>query len=297
MELSQNEFDLLRKYIYELCGIALNDDKQYLIRNRLGPVAKSRDYRSFFEYYNALRNNLIPDGRDEVLNAITTNETAFFRDKHLFDAFMKHVLPYLADAVRVRKARSAVRKGPKVRIWSAGASTGQEPYSVAMMIHEYVASERPLGVSSSDFGILATDVSSQVLAKGVIGEYSDMEISKGLGNNLKTKYFLKSDKGTWLIVPPVRQMVEFRYANLIEPFDMLGGFDVVFCRNVLCYFDNNTKKTIFDRMFRNLSNDGFLIVGATESVYPITDKYAPLRIGGIQLYRKAGLANIFPDKL
>lgn len=288
MELSLNEFDLLRNYIREICGIALNDDKQYLVRHRLGPVAESRGFRSFFEYYNALKKNRIPNGRDEVLNAITTNETSFFRDRHLFDALMTHALPHLADVIRFRKSRIAVRKGPKVRIWSAGASTGQEPYSVAMMIHEYVASTHPPEVSASDFGILATDVSSKVLAKGVMGEYSDMEIARGVGDDLKKKYFVKSHKGTWLIIPLIRQMVEFRYANLIEPFDMLGGFDMVFCRNVLCYFDNRTKQNIFDRIFRNLSDDGFLIVGATESVYPITNKYVSLKVGGIQLYRKSG---------
>lgn len=286
MELSQHEFELLSKYVYDICGIALGNGKEYLVRHRLEPLVKSGGFPSFLEYYNHLRNNLIPNGRDEIISAITTNETSFFRDRHIFDIFRNYALPELASIIRDRKTRQWLRRGHKVRIWSAGASSGQEAYSIAMLISEYVSANQFSNISTEDFGILATDISSKVLAKAIAGEYNDMEIAQGLPDHLKAKYFRKAGKGTWSILPNIRQMVEYRYTNLMEPFAMLGSFDVIFCRNVLCYFDDETKRAVFEQFHKTLTHEGSIFLGATENVYLITDKFESVRKGEAFFYKR-----------
>jgi chemotaxis protein methyltransferase CheR len=293
MELSKEEFELLRNYIYNICGLAISDNKAYLIRQRLEPIAKAAGCNSFGEFYRKIKQTNLPIFQEKIINAITTNETAFFRDGHPFAAFKEYMLPKLTRIIRERKSRNKIRKGSKVRLWSAGSSTGQEPYSLAMLVHEYITENEPAekqpnafaSVAKEDFGILATDISSEILSKAMAAEYTDMEAKRGLSPDRLKKYFGKVQT-RWVISSFIRSMVEFRQINLIRPFTMLGGFDVIFCRNVLIYFDNETKSRIIDQFHRMLASDGFFVLGATENLYALTDKFSSLHYGETIIYQK-----------
>ncbi|MDM8550984.1 protein-glutamate O-methyltransferase CheR [Desulfobacterales bacterium HSG2] len=285
MKLSSQEFELLRKYIHDICGLAISDNKAYLIRQRLEPLAMAHGCNTFSEFYQLISRSSLPMLQEKIINAITTNETSFFRDGHPFAAFEEHILPKLGKMICDRKARPTPRKGPKVRLWSAGSSSGQESYSLAMLIQEYAAANRHLSISEEDFGILATDISSKVLSRAMTGEYSEAEIKRGLSPDRSAKYFKKAGQ-RWTINSSIRSMVEFRQINLVRPFGMLGGFDVIFCRNVLIYFDNSTKTRVIDQFFNMLSQEGILILGATENVYGISDRFDSVHHGPTLLYRK-----------
>lgn len=285
MELSREEFNELRQIIYKICGISILDGKEYLIKQRLEPVARVYGINSFHELYMELVKSTSVDLRDRVIVAITTNETSFFRDAHPFSAFNDHVLPELDKMIQIRKERAYQRKGNKVSIWSAASSTGQEAYTVAMLINEYVEKKRLSGLVNDDFGILATDISSDVLAKAMKGEYSQFEIRRGLPEQFLKRYF-RQEGDIFRLDGRIRNMVEFKRVNLIESFAALPGFDVIFCRNVLIYFDNDTKKIILEKFYNLLSNEGFLILGASESVYSITDQWESIRVGQTTVYRK-----------
>ncbi|MBF0474341.1 MAG: protein-glutamate O-methyltransferase CheR [Deltaproteobacteria bacterium] len=285
MELSQADFQNIREYIYKICGLDIKEDKKYLIRQRLGTLVLDAGCKSFAEFNERLvRENSAPM-KDKVIGAITTNETSFFRDKHPFDTFKNYILPILGELIKVRKSRSMDIKGPKVRIWCAAASTGQEPYSLAILIHEYVQLCRLFGISTSDFGIQATDISPEVLAKAIAGEYNAVEVSRGLTPDQRAKYFVKA--GNSLVIQSwIRSMVDFRRANLIEPFMLFGNFDVILCRNVLIYFDDETKKKILDKFFNSLNENGLLMLGASENMFTLTSKFQPIRVGDTNLYQK-----------
>jgi len=285
MELSPQEFDLLSHYIHSLCGIVISESKSYLIRQRLEPVVQAAGCKSFGEFYDMVRQSRLPEIEQQIIDAITTNETFFFRDGHPFITFKEHILPELGTLVRRRKARHVSRKGPTVSLWSAGSSTGQEPYSLGMLIHEYALANRHLNIYKEDFGILATDVSSACLSRAMAGEYTEMEIKRGLSADRMAGYFRKNEK-RWVIDSHIREMIEFRQINLIKPFSGLGGFDVILCRNVLIYFDNTTRKRMVNQLYDMLSDGGFLLLGATENLYAITDTFESIHYGKTLLYRK-----------
>ncbi len=285
MELSRCEFDNLSKYIHSKCGIVIKDEKTYLIHQRLEPVVNSLGFNNFTELYLNIANNCTTNLQDKVITAITTNETSFFRDNHIFESFNSYILPKLDEFIKERSERKMQRKGSKVRIWCAASSTGQEPYCIAMLIDEYVSKNRHHNIKNSDFEVLATDISSKVLAQAISGEFTTMEAARGLSSSQIERYFSKVD-GKLLLNQNIRDMVEFRRLNLIEPFTMLGGFDVIFCRNVLIYFDGSTKKKIMDQFHYMLPDDGFLILGASESTYGTTDKFDPIYINTSIIYKK-----------
>jgi chemotaxis protein methyltransferase CheR len=208
-----------------------------------------------------------------VVEAMTTNETFFFRDKVPFEHFRDTIMP------EVLKARAARRS---VRIWCAAGSTGQEPYSLAMSLKEMGAALAGWRVE-----IIATDLSQEVLEKAKAGIYSQFEVQRGLPIQMLVKYFKQSGE-LWQINPELRSMVQHRQLNLLHDFSALGAFDVVFCRNVLIYFDQDTKINIFNRLARSMETDGFLVLGAAETVVGLTDTFKPIpdRRG---LYRPSGV--------
>jgi chemotaxis protein methyltransferase CheR len=285
MEISEQEFDLLRRYIHDLCGITISDDKLYLIQQRLEPVVLAVGCRGFGEFYQKLNQSPLLKINEQIINAITTNETFFFRDEHTFIAFKEYILPKLGQIIQERKARDSSRKGPQVSLWSAGASTGQESYSLAMLIHAYATANKFLGISKADFRLLATDISSETLSKAMAGGYSEMEVKRGLSPDQITKYFNKNGMH-WVIKESIRTMVEFRQNNLAKPFIVLDGFDVILCRNVMIYFDHITKVRMVDHFYDTLSEGGFLILGAPENLYGITDKFEPVYYGDTLIYKK-----------
>jgi len=287
MELSIEEFTNMRNYILRLCGMDIREEKKYLIKQRLEPIVKASGCLSFSEYYRKLlQEPFASQEKDLIISAITTNETSFFRDTKPFDALRDHILPKLAQIIIQRKNRNILKKGPKVRIWSAGASTGQEAYTIAILIHEYIEKNRHTGIIAEDFSIFASDISPVALSKAMVGIYSESEVARGLTDVYLKKYFAFNNR-QWKINESLRNMVEFKLMNLAEPFSITGEFDIIFCRNVLIYFDEDNKKHIFDRFNKVLSKNGYIILGATENTYCITDKFTSVRHGDTIFYVKA----------
>jgi len=254
------DYDYLRKFLKERSGLDLSPDKQYLVESRLLPLARKASLPGIPDLVLKIRNG---DGRlaTDVVEAMTTNETFFFRDKIPFDHLRNSIVPGLIQARAARKS---------LRIWSAASSTGQEPFSIAMCLKEMGAA-----LAGWRIEIVATDLSQEVLEKCKTGVYSQFEVQRGLPIQLLMKYFTQASD-VWKLNADVRSMVQFRQLNLLQDFSHLGTFDVIFCRNVLIYFDQDTKAVIFERMAKLLEADGTLLLGAAESVVGITDAFRPL---------------------
>jgi chemotaxis protein methyltransferase CheR len=253
------DYDFLRKLLKERSGLDLSAEKQYLVESRLLPLARKSGLDGISELVQKLKN-----GADaltsEVVEAMTTNETFFFRDKVPFDHLRETVLPALLAGRGGRKT---------LRIWSAASSTGQEPYSIAMLLKEKEAALAGWRVE-----IVATDLSQEVLEKSKSGIYSQFEVQRGLPIQLLVKHFKQTGE-LWQINPDIRAMVQHRQLNLLQDFSHLGKFDVIFCRNVLIYFDQDTKLATFERLARAIEPDGFLMLGAAETVVGISDAFKP----------------------
>jgi chemotaxis protein methyltransferase CheR len=254
------DYEYLRKFLKERSGLDLSPDKQYLVESRLLPLARKASLPGIPDLVLKIRNG---DGRlaTDVVEAMTTNETFFFRDKIPFDHLRDSIMPGLIQARAARKS---------LRIWSAASSTGQEPYSIAMCLKEMGAA-----LAGWRIEIVATDLSQEVLEKSKAGVYSQFEVQRGLPIQLLMKYFTQSGD-VWQLKADVRAMVQFRQLNLLQDFSHLGTFDVIFCRNVLIYFDQDTKAVIFERTAKVLEADGTLLLGAAESVVGITDAFRPI---------------------
>ena len=253
------DYEYLRKLLKERSGLDLSADKQYLIESRLLPLARKAGLSGITELVQKLQGGssaLITS----VVEAMTTNETFFFRDKVPFDHFRDTIMP------EILKARASRRS---VRIWCAAGSTGQEPYSLAMTLKEMGAALTGWRVE-----IIATDLSQEVLEKSKAGIYSQFEVQRGLPIQMLVKYYKQTGE-LWQINPDIRAMVQHRQLNLLHDFSALGVFDVIFCRNVLIYFDQDTKINIFNRLAKSMEPDGFLVLGAAETVVGLTDTFKP----------------------
>ncbi|OKO82183.1 chemotaxis protein CheR [Bradyrhizobium sp. NAS80.1] len=258
--MTPTEYEYLRKFLRDHSGLDLSADKQYLIESRLLPLARKAGLSGIGELVQKLQGGsgaLVTN----VVEAMTTNETFFFRDKVPFDHFRDTIMP------EVIKARAGRRS---VRIWCAAGSTGQEPYSLAMCLKEMGAALTGWRVE-----IIATDLSQEVLEKAKSGVYSQFEVQRGLPIQMLVKYFKQTGE-TWQINPELRAMIQYRQLNLLHDFTQLGTFDVIFCRNVLIYFDQDTKINIFNRLARQIEPDGFLVLGAAETVVGLTDTFRPI---------------------
>jgi chemotaxis protein methyltransferase CheR len=255
------DYDYLRRLLRERSGLVLTADKQYLAESRLLPVARRAGLASLAGLVQRLRAPGAEALAIEVVEAMTTNESFFFRDKIPFEHFRDTIIPTLLTA------RAAQRR---IRIWCAAASTGQEPYSLAMALKEMGSL-----VAGWRIEIVATDISSEVLEKARAGVYSQFEVQRGLPIALLIKYFTQLGDH-WQIAPDLRAMVQFRSLNLLADFGHLGLFDLVFCRNVLIYFDQPTKTDVLDRVARVTDRDGYLVLGAAETVVGLTESFKPL---------------------
>ena len=252
------DFEMIARLLKERSGLTLKQDKAYLLESRLNPVARRHNLEGVVELAAALR--LAEDERlaRDVTEAMTTNESFFFRDSKPFDQFRDLVLPQLLEARSLQRS---------IRIWSAACSNGQEPYSLAMLLKE-----RGAALAGWDIEIIATDLSQEVLAKAEEGLYSQFEVQRGLPINLLVKYFKQEEDG-WRIDPEIRKMVTYKPFNLLDSFRALGRFDVIFCRNVLIYFDQETKARVLNGMADIMSEDGFLYLGGAETVLGITERF------------------------
>jgi len=254
-----SDYEYLRKLLKERSGLDLSADKQYLVESRLVPLARKSLLQGIPELVQKMKSGAEPLTVD-VVEAMTTNETFFFRDKIPFDHLRDSILPMLLASRAARKT---------IRIWSAACSTGQEPYSIAMCLKEKGAVLQGWRIE-----IVGTDLSQEVLEKSKAGIYSQFEVQRGLPIQLLVKYFTQNGE-LWQISPEIRGMVQHKQLNLLQDFSHLGKFDVIFCRNVLIYFDQPTKTNIFERMSRIIEPDGMLMLGAAESVVGITDVFRP----------------------
>lgn len=255
--MTPSDYEYLQKLLKEKSGLILSADKKYLLESRLLPLARKVGVPGISELVQRMRSGseaLIND----VVEAMTTNETFFFRDKTPFDHFKDSVLPELIKARAQRKS---------LRIWCAASSTGQEPYSLAMILRDKAAE-----LAGWRIEIIATDLSPEVLEKSRSGLYTQFEVQRGLPIQFLVKHF-KQVGTLWQLNADVRSMVQFRSFNLLQDFGSLGKFDVIFCRNVLIYFDQATKTDIFNRMMRANEPDGYLFLGAAETVVGLTDAY------------------------
>ena len=253
------DYEYLRKLLKERSGLDLSADKQYLVESRLVPLARKSGLSGIPELVAKMKS-----GADaltaEVVEGMTTNETFFFRDKIPFDHLKEVVLPTLVQARAARRS---------LRIWCAASSTGQEPYSIAMCLKEAGAL-----LSGWRTEIVATDLSLGVLEKARAGIFSQFEVQRGLPIQLLMKYFTQTGE-LWQLNADIRSMVQYRQLNLLQDFSHLGTFDIIFCRNVLIYFDQATKTNIIDRVARMLESDGVLALGAAETVIGITNAFKP----------------------
>jgi chemotaxis protein methyltransferase CheR len=282
-ELGAHEFEALRRYIHNLCGLYIQDEKRYLIQQRLSELVEATGCGSFAGFIELLSQRPTQDLHDQIIACMTTNETSFFRDKHPFDVFAGYLLPELAD--RLRREYAAGKKPEPARIWCTAVSTGQEAYSLAMLIQEYIDSRPGFAASRRDFRILGTDVSSRVLHRAIAGVYNEVEMARGVSPERRERFFIRRGK-QWEVRPELREMVDFRKVNLASPAGIFVEFEVIFCRNVLIYFDDDTKRIIAEMLHRRLKDNGVLILGSAENLYNITEKFHSEQVDGSIVYRK-----------
>jgi chemotaxis protein methyltransferase CheR len=264
--MTANDFEFICRLLRERSGLILAPDKTYLLESRLLPLVRRRSMKSLDDLVALLRSRPEEELVREIVEAMTTNESSFFRDLKPFDQFRSFILPQLTKARAQRRA---------IRIWSAACSSGQEPYSLAMLL-----SEEKEKLAGWQIEIFATDISTEILAKAEQGVYSQFEVQRGLPIQLLVKYF-RQEGERWRINPAMRGMVRYKCLNLLDDFSSYGPFDVIFCRNVLIYFEQATKTKVLDRLSRVLEPDGFLYLGGAETIIGITDKFQSASERGI----------------
>jgi chemotaxis protein methyltransferase CheR len=276
--ISAEEFGLLAKYIHSICGVALDSTKTYLVETRFKTMMQQYGCATYMDLYNKVKADRSGNMEKEMVNAITTNETLFFRDASPFELFKHKILPDLIDA---RSKANAGRPVP-LRIWSAACSTGQEVYSIAIALREALGN-----LNNFQISILGTDISDEAVTRASYGKYNKFEIERGLPAQTLNRYFTLMGDG-WKIKDEIRAMAVFKKFNLMKPFTGLGKFDVVFCRNVAIYFTPADKKAVFEKIAGVLEPDGSLVIGSTESLTGVTDAFEARRYMRSIFYQPAG---------
>ncbi len=264
------DFEYVRRLVRERAAIVLEDGKAYLAESRLVPVAREEGFASVAELIARIRSERFGRLHRKVVEAMTTNETSFFRDVAPFEALRTVVFPELL----ARRATERV-----LHVWCAAASTGQEPYSVAMLLREHFPE-----LATWTVRLLATDLSTEVLARARAGRFTQLEVNRGLPASCLVRYF-ERDGAYWVLGEEVRRMVEFRELNLAEPWPPLPPMDVVLLRNVLIYFDLDTKRAVLGRLRRVLRADGWLFLGGAETTLNVDDAFERVQVGRASAYR------------
>lgn len=249
-------------FLESSCGIVLGENKQYLVNSRLKKLLKDHQLDSLSSLVEILKAGKNLRLRDHTIDAMTTNETSWFRDSYPYDALKLEIIPSLLDQGK-----------RQIRIWSSASSSGQEPYSIAMAVDEF---QRQKPASKFEIEILATDISSSMLNDARKGVFDSISISRGLSAERKQRYF-KEVAGLWQINEELKKKITFKEANLLSSFNMYGKFDVIFCRNVLIYFSVPIKQDILNRMAQCLHPGGYLFLGGTESAMNYTDRFESIR--------------------
>jgi chemotaxis protein methyltransferase CheR len=266
--LTLREFKAIAQRVHDRAGIVLGDSKRDLVYGRLGRRLRKLGCSSFTEYLQLLDGQ---DGADEqavMINAITTNLTGFFREAHHFEALAKDTLPELARSPSQER---------RLRIWSAGCSSGEEPYSIAMTVQRALPT-----VDRWDARILATDIDTNMVAASAAGVYEAAKADP-IPPDLRRRFVTSLDEDTVEMSDRLKRMISFKPLNLLQPWPMRGPFDVIFCRNVVIYFNKDTQKTLFDRFADMLTPNGWLFIGHSESLFRVSDRFRHL---GRTIYRK-----------
>ncbi|MEJ2344671.1 MAG: protein-glutamate O-methyltransferase CheR [Gammaproteobacteria bacterium] len=269
--ITAEEYGDFREFLEKACGIVLGDNKQYLVSSRLNRILAEYELESLGQLVRVLRDHRSSALRERIIEAMTTNETSWFRDNHPFQTLRDTVFPQLAK----------MRQGT-VRIWSAACSSGQEPYSISMVVHEYQMANP--GALTGEVQIVATDISPAMLRDARAGRYDALAMARGLSPERKERYF-RPHGDTWEVISPIRARVQFRELNLLQSYALLGRFDVIFCRNVLIYFSSKSKRDIVVRMAKALKPGGYLFLGGSESISGLSDAFEMVRSPGGVVYR------------
>ena len=271
-ELQDSEYKVFREFLEQQCGIVLGDNKQYLVKSRLAPLMQRFNVASLSELVTKTLSPFERQLRSAVIDAMTTNETLWFRDTYPYELLKKQILPELVKDHRT------------VKIWSAASSSGQEPYSIAMTGLEYQQS-RP-GSFGMGLQILGTDISNAMLEHCQRAEYDGLALSRGLSPERRSKFFEDSGNGMMRVKEPVRRHVSFRHLNLLDSYTLLGKFDIIFCRNVLIYFSADVKAKIIRQFAQSLNPKGYLLLGASESLASTNSDFEMIRCNPGIIYRK-----------
>jgi chemotaxis protein methyltransferase CheR len=268
LKIAPAELTIMGQYIHDISGIYLDQSKSYLFETRLSTIAEEHGCNSYKDLHLKAKQDASKRIERQIIDAISTNETLFFRDKGPFELLKHKILPELID---LRTPRSANMK-TNIKIWSAASSTGQELYSIAMTVKELVGNK----MDAYNFKLLGTDISDNAVRQASYGKYNKFEIERGLPRPTLQKHFtLFGD--SWKIKDEIRAMVNFRKLNLMQPFAGLGKFDIIFCRNVAIYFTLQDRKKLFNKLADSLTDDGYLIIGSTESLTGICSRFVPKR--------------------
>ena len=268
LKITPDELNLISRYIHRVSGILLDQTKAYLIESRLGRLVEEMGLSSYRALYEKVRFDSSKTLERKIIDAITTNETLFFRDASPFQLLQHKILPDLIDR---RSGKSSGLLPISIRIWSAGCSTGQEVYSIAIVLKELLPDLRKFRIK-----LLGTDISDSAVAQASYGQYSKFEIERGLPRDKLLKYF-NANGNHWKVKDEIRAMATFKKQNLMESFLGLGRFDIIFCRNVAIYFTLEDRKKLFEKIANSLEGDGYLIIGASESLTGICSRFEPKR--------------------
>lgn len=274
-KLDAESFGLLRSYVETTCGIAMGEEKRYLIESRLAKLMAEYNCPSYKEFYQLAKAGTKAELKLKIVDAMTTKETLWFRDEHPYEALKNHILPELD------------KTGRPVTIWSAACSTGQEPYSIAMCVHEHAActlQQNGHRFLNGQLRIKGTDIANTSIMLSKLGRYDQVAMSRGINDSRKNKFFDPQGK-VYAVKPDVKKLCEFQQVNLQDDFTRLGKMDIIFIRNVAIYFSKDFKKELFERLAKQLNPNGYLIVGSTESLLGVTDKFRAETIGRSIVYR------------
>jgi len=273
-QVSQQEYQMFREFLQDSCGILLGDNKAYLVNSRLKPVLQNNSISSMGDLVASLKRPSSQKLREQVINAMTTNETLWFRDTHPYDILKNRIFAELTEK----------NKNTPINIWSAACSTGQEPYSISMIAKEFL--ETRGGKLKQEFKVVATDISSRVLDNAKSGVYQMLALGRGMSDHRLKKFFTKVNDDSWGLQNQIKDMVQFKPLNLMESYQSIGSnFDIVFCRNVLIYFSPELKKQILIKMHKSLKKGGYLILGASESLNGLSDHYEMIQCRPGIIYR------------
>jgi chemotaxis protein methyltransferase CheR len=259
---------IISKYILSISGIDLDESKAYLIETRLGGLVKEYQCSSYGDLCTRAKIDSSKIIENRIIDAISTNETFFFRDTGPFEVLQHKILPDLIDR---RTEKSSGRLPIPIRIWSAACSTGQEVYSIAMVLRELLPDLKKYNIK-----LIATDISDAAIAQASYGRYNKFEIERGLSKDKLQKYFIPNG-GNWKICDEIRAMVSFDKRNILQPFIGIGKLDIIFCRNVAIYFKTEERKKLFEKIVHVLEPDGYLIIGSTESLNDINPMFESKR--------------------